>query len=792
MTALTGVVRQSHLWLRLLVLVAVPVVLVLVLGQHAWAADDCAPNSDIPNLLCEPPQPDGSGKVLGIFDVVDNNGVPLSAYTLNVDQGGTLDVISKIIAFLIGVGFEFLKILIGFACWLVDWALDFGLAKVLLEPVSGIAATIYDKVIESLGLKILFLTLAALFAGYHILFKQRAKGWAEIGMSLFIASLATVSLANPGATLMGDGKHEDSGVLGTSKVFALGVADVVLEDRCAKEGSDPGETTTCSGQKKGDSAATAVSRPITDGLVDAFVTRPTFVMYTGLPVTDACSAAYSKSILVRYNWNRLVLPKMIEDKDNADFWDELGHTFSDVFSFDGVTDVLLISTMNPWAIATAVSSEQAEMLDELRDKAKETPAWQRYVTPTDKEFAKACDVESSEDADSPLDDQEISASLDNLISVWFIALAALITVILVVAVSATFLMSQVWMAIEVIRAQPAMIAGILPGGGRNMMWSWVSGVVRVILALALSIWFLTFFLVLIIAYLGAPGTGNTMTVKFVGIVILAGGFLVFRGKVTAAAKNVAQNFSQRMSRKTGGAIHEWDAPASALSNPTRDSKSGLEQLTGDRGTLSKMTGGARHLWKGKAPASGGGGGGTAGKPKKNFKQRVQGAVKLGAEVAVAAGTGGGSAAAKMAAKTALKQRLKNGAKNRLQKSRVGRGTLATARTGRYVVKDAPVTPGRFRNAVAAERRNIENAGQPANGGSRNTPQSGTRTSSQRTRDARRDASRQMRNTRSQARNDGQRLNRAVNGRRNQQQNQRRSSGRGSGLPRGNGGGGRGR
>ncbi|MFJ8073885.1 hypothetical protein ACIQ7Q_08120 [Streptomyces sp. NPDC096176] len=797
MTLLTGAVRQPRFWLRLLVLVAVPLMVTLLLGQQAWAApapeDPCKPNHSIPNLECEPPPPPKNlGKVLGIFDVVDENGVPLSAYGLNVDQGGTLDVISKIIAFLIGLGFNVIKVVIGFACWLVDWALGFGLAKALLNPVSDIAGTIRAQVIDNLGLPGLFLMIVALWGGYHILFKRRSKGWSEIAMSLVIASIAGVTLADPGRVLIGNA--DDSGVLGTTKQFSMHIADVVLDDMCkTPPAPPPGEepkkredlSTTCTDEAKKSSEAQAVSRPITDGLVDAFVQRPVWVLYTGKPIDSACSDAYGKSVLVRYNFNRLVMPKLIEEqKDKEDGWlNGLREVFSEAFSLDGLTDSLLLATGNPWAIYTVIEGEQQEAVEKLKNVAVNHDAWKQYVVPADAQVKEKCGG-----AEGPVEDQQIAASVDNLISVWFIAIAAIIVVCLVLAVSITFLVSQVWMAVEVIRAQPALVAGILPGGGRTVMWNWVAGVFRVVLAIFLSVMFLVFFLVMVIALLNAD-TGEVMTVKFLAIDFLALAFLMFRKKVTAAAKTISKNLGDKLNSSTGG------GGASVFNGAASGGPKALDQLKNDASTLSSVGRGARRLWAGKPGGGAGGGGGqaggdgTAGKPKKNLKQRVQGAVKLGTQVAAAVGTGGTTAAVQATAKTALKNRLKNAAKKRLEKNRVGRATLATARTGRYLGKEAPITRSRFRNAVAAERRNLEDASRPP-----------ADNSARRTRDAQRDASRRMRDARSQTRDGGQRLNGAVNGRRSQQRNQRRSSGssgssgggRGLNNRPGRAGGGRGR
>ncbi|OKJ73805.1 hypothetical protein [Streptomyces sp. CB02460] len=793
MTALTGVIRQPRTWLRLLVLIGVPIVLTLMFTHGAWA-EECksVEPGTVLDLRCTPPTktPD-PGKVMGIFDVVDRNGVPISSYGLNVDSGGMLDVISKIISFLIGVGFSVIRTVIGFACWLVDWALDFGLAKTLLTPVSDIAATVKDQVIDNLALKTLFLTIVALWGGYLILFKQRSKGWMEICTSLVVASIATVTLASPGTFLIGNG--DDTGVLGKTKEFSLEIADVILTQRCdddtkqAEPDSDGKkiEPTTCSGRDDG--REKGVSRPITDGLVDAFIQRPIWVLYTGKGISKECSYAYGQATLARYNFNRFVLPGLVkkEQKDSSGWLDTLGKVFANTFSLDGLAKNLLAATGNPWAIYTAVDDAQQAAIEKFKkDVVKSDPSWKTYIDGEGSKNVKGTDpaVQDACGGDVPMDDQKISASLDNLLSVWFIALAAIIVVALVLAVSCTFLMSQIWMAVEVIRAQPALVAGILPGGGRQMMWKWVSGVVRVILAVFLSVMFLAFFLVMIIAVLDAD-TGQVMTIKFLSIDFIALGFLVFRKKVTAAAKNVSANFGQKMAAKTGG-------EASTFKGAANGSPSALDQFKKDGATFSKVGGKTRDLWRGKVPGEesegegegeGGDGGKAAGKgagqkkPKKGLKDRVQGAVKLGTTVAAAVGTGGTSAALQTSAKAALKARLKNAAKKRaanarkaatqrLNKSRVGRATLATARTGRYLAKDAPITRSRFKNAVATERRNLLR----------------TRPEPSRAQNLSRDASRQMRQTRSQQRSESQRLNRAVNGRRDQHQNRRRST---AGRPR---------
>ncbi|MCX4448384.1 hypothetical protein ACIOEZ_27630 [Streptomyces sp. NPDC087866] len=763
MTALTGVIQQRRHWLRLLVLIGVPIVLMLLFSHHAWAAPDdpCKPKDEVPNLYCIPPEEAHAGKVLGIFDVVDQNGVPISAYGINVDQGGTLDVISKINAFLIGVGFSLIKVVIGFACWLVEWSLGFGLAKELLEPVSGIAASIKSHVIDNLALESLFLTLVALWAAYLILFKQRSKGWMEICTSLVIASIATVTLANPGSFLIGNA--DDSGILGKTKQLALVTSTLILEDNCTadkqkvdKDGNKDDNPTSCSGQEK-KKTATSVSKPITNGLVDAFIQRPTWVLYTGRPISKACSESYGKATLARYNFNRLVMPRIIDEKLGDSWWDSFTAVFSANFSWHGIKENLKHATGSPWGLLTITDQMQKNVMEDFRDAAKDDAAWKQYVDPADAQVASDCKAK-----DAMSDDQQVTASMENVLSVWFIALAAIIVVLLVVSVSITFLISQVWMAMEVIRAQPALIAGILPGGGRTAMWNWVSGVFRVVLAIFLSVMFLTFFLVMIISLLETE-TNEAMTIKFLTIDFVAIAFLAFRKKVTAAAKNISTNFGQKMASKTGGG-----GGASTFSG----SPGGGAQLKSDRATFSKVAGSAGKIWRGGAGGGaganakggaapgkgGGGGGGGGGGKKKNLKSRVQGAVKLGTTVAAAIGTGGTTAAVQATAKTALKNRLKKSAQKRLEKSRAGRATLGAARTGRYIAKDAPVTKARFKNAVGAAKRDLA-----------------ANTDSARAQKAQKDAAREARQKKGQHQSDSKRLNRRVKGNHNHKQSLRRTA-----------------
>jgi hypothetical protein len=244
---------------------------------------------------------DGSDGLLEPFDVKDQYGVPISAYTVDADTGDWTDIDLKIWNILAQLFFGIAKWFIGFACWLIHWALDFGLAKILIGPVDHISSTIRDQVINRLGLPGLFLMFAGLYAGWHIMFKQRSRGFAEAGVSLVVAAAATTVLLSPAQVFLGTQGQPNpggstmllsqDGLLGKAKDLSLQISSLVLSN-------DPNHTQAQSGN---------VSKPITDALVDAFIVKPTQLMLYGQTFDGKCGEAFAHAKLVEYNYNQLGL-----------------------------------------------------------------------------------------------------------------------------------------------------------------------------------------------------------------------------------------------------------------------------------------------------------------------------------------------------------------------------------------------------------------------------------------------------------------------------------------------------
>ncbi|WP_328372937.1 hypothetical protein OG800_49360 (plasmid) [Streptomyces sp. NBC_00445] len=546
------------------------------------------------------------------FDVKDQFGVPISAYTIDADTGDWNDFGLKIWSVLAQLFFGIAKWFIGFASWLIEWALDFGLAKVLVGPVDDIASTIRDQVINRMGLPALFLMFAGVYAGWHIMFKQRSRGFAEAGTSLIIAATATTVLLSPAQVLLGTHDQpspggstmllSQGGLVGKAKDFTLQISALVLSE-------DPSHTPA---------QTSTVSKPIKDALVDAFVVKPTQLMTYGQTFNDPkCAKAFATAKLVKYNY----------DQKGLDFWQG--------------------SRANTDGGAT----------------------YNEQLTNAGDAFLKTCKVKGTEP-------QARKASADMAFSAAFVAVAALIVSILMILVTGGFLTAQGWLAFESIRGHWALCAGILPGGGRGVLWRWASAIVKALLGVVLAILFLAIFILVVLALIDAD-TGSALATKFIAIDIAAIAGLASQKRIKETARQVAVNLNRRLANaRIGGSRH-------SVFNNYRyaETAPGLKQLWGEaRGEarrvsqpLSRAGRSARQLW--------------VGPPQNRRGGRVRAAARLATTAAAAVGTGGASAAAQAVAKQTLKKRLAAAAAHKMSQTRGGRATMATgkaaAAAGKY-------------------------------------------------------------------------------------------------------------
>ncbi|MFE8978532.1 hypothetical protein ACFYM7_34695 [Streptomyces cyaneofuscatus] len=458
------------------------------------------------------------GGVLGVFNVTDANGLPISVYTVKSDTGDLTEWELGIQNLLTEFTFLGTKWLIAFCCWLIAWSLSFGLAKLLLVPVLAVANSLHTRVILELGLPTLFLAVCALICVCRILFGDRAKGWGDAALSILLAALTTTLLASPPQALLG----EESGAIAVTRGLALEVADVILDADPVLTGVDQEQT--------GAVTSASLARPLTDALTDAFIVRPSMLLQYGRVFDGACARKYAEMRVEQLVFDRKVQSRMDKLKKVTAYADYLSPIGAPVSSWYDTT----MDMSTRWAI-------------------------DHFGDPPAERFEAACvpgDVAAAK-----------RASLDKLGGGIFLLIAALIVALLIVRLAGSFLVAQCRIAWDAVRGEPALIIGTIPGAGRGYLWDWAASVLRSLSQMLTSVISLAVFIIILQAVLDPAQEewGNELTLRFIVVDLLCIGAFIKRKKLAARSRQTAANVRAKLSSSRIGGTHgsAFAPPASA-------------------------------------------------------------------------------------------------------------------------------------------------------------------------------------------------------------------------------------
>ncbi|MFI5634698.1 hypothetical protein ACIA8E_36190 [Streptomyces sp. NPDC051664] len=465
-----------------------------------------------------------NGGVLSAFEVTDRDGNPISSYRIYSDTGGWKDWDLKIEAFLVDLLFLSVQWLVSFACFLISWSLAFQLARLLLKPALTVSDALYSNVLVQLGLPSLFLTYAAVVAGWHLMFGRKARGWGEAGAALVISALAVTTLAAPPQMLL----SEQHGAVGSARALAVEVAALILDNEEASKTpktaiNDDLNDKVPAGASAGAqvrSNASALARPITDELVDAFVVRPAMLLSYGQVFEGSCAKKYRDSRIqqaVADRWLDDVLDSPEDAAQKKIPW--IGDTVGDLM--DGVTaapeDIIKSRIKNVGPITT---------------------------------FEKACVKGDAKGLKK--------ASMDKVGGAAFMALAALLVCLFITVLDAAFLYAQVCIVKEAMIAKVALAVGVLPGPGRSWLWSRGTSILRYLGLMVLAVSALAILIVVVKGIINAPEKDlpGGVTVRFIVIDIVCVGSFFYRKKLVRATENL----SLRARARLGNTVLGGSAP----------------------------------------------------------------------------------------------------------------------------------------------------------------------------------------------------------------------------------------
>ncbi|WP_326695694.1 hypothetical protein [Streptomyces sp. NBC_01766] len=272
---------------------------------------------------------DGQSGILGPLNVKTPEGVRLDHYELTGGGDGPIDTVMRFI--LTGI-FALSRTLVGFACWLVDWAYRFPVIDKLTGPAQHVADAYQQHIVTPLGLAPLFLGWAFVFGLMLLMRGRRAQGIGEIALTLLISAIAATSFVRPDVML------GYNGPLQQTQRAALEAAVITADHGEAKTPDSPCDLisgparATCqsdtaaaarSGDKKAQDAARReqcsavagpardtclsgdpvlaagdVSKPITATLTTTLVVQPYMLLEYGrvLDKDDPLYAAHKKSL----------------------------------------------------------------------------------------------------------------------------------------------------------------------------------------------------------------------------------------------------------------------------------------------------------------------------------------------------------------------------------------------------------------------------------------------------------------------------------------------------------------
>ncbi|MFI8201012.1 hypothetical protein ACIF6K_31570 [Streptomyces sp. NPDC085942] len=451
------------------------------------------------------------GGVLSAFEVTDRDGNPVSSYRIYADTGDWSDWDLSAAKFAVEMLFLGNKWLVCFACFLISWSLSFSLAHLLLKPVLTVSNSLYSGAIVQMGLPLLFLTFTLVVAAGHLLFGSRVRGWGEMAAGLVLSALAIGALASPPQLLLGP----DTGAVATVKAIALETATLVLDGEAV---DSQGRTTTDAGWEKaptGDTVgaqvrdrATAMARPVTDALVDAFVVRPAMYLSYGRTFENPargggpqCGTMFRDSRIEQAVFDREMDEKLASDNKLLEKVPLIGGTLSDLSA--GVS-----------APGDALLKERAAQKGPLA------------------EFEKKC-VKNAASAKK--------ASPDKVGGAFFMLIATFLTCAFIIVLVCGFLFAQVQIAIEAVLAKVALAFGVLPGPGRGWLWDRATAIARALALMLTSVISLAVFIVVVNAVLDAsdqelPGG---LAVRFIVLDAICVAAFIYRRRLARTSRRLA-------------------------------------------------------------------------------------------------------------------------------------------------------------------------------------------------------------------------------------------------------------
>jgi hypothetical protein len=262
-----------------------------------------------------------TGDFLAPLNVTTSEGAPINGYELAASGGSLLNIEGQSLTFVLGGLFTIVQLLVGLACWAIEFAFSFPLFGMLAGPAQQVSDAYERVVVDSLGLKGLLLSWAFVFGLVTMVRGRVGRGVGEILLTLVIAALSASVLVRPDYLL------SEQGPLVRTQQAAAEVATTTVNSydwggKIASGGpcdnTSGGAERACYQREASTVTAEQVTRPLQDSVTNSLVVKPYMLLQYGRildPGKESDRAAYQ----VHLKWvSGRYLPASSEADDTED------------------------------------------------------------------------------------------------------------------------------------------------------------------------------------------------------------------------------------------------------------------------------------------------------------------------------------------------------------------------------------------------------------------------------------------------------------------------------------------
>ncbi|MCX4554226.1 hypothetical protein [Streptomyces sp. NBC_01500] len=237
--------------------------------QVAYAADGASGGTDL----------------MAPLNVDSSEGVPIEGYELSSQSGSVLSFKSNAYVFVMSGLFTFVRVLVGLACWALEFAFRLPVLHLLADPAQKMSDAYNHAVVDTLGLKGLLLAWAFVFGLILFVRGKVGKGLGEIVLTLLIAAFAASAFVRPDYLLASNGPIAQT-EQAAAEISQQSVNSHDWGGKIATEGpcdrmAGNSERSCAAHEASRPVSAADVTRPIQDALTNALVVKPFMLLEYG-------------------------------------------------------------------------------------------------------------------------------------------------------------------------------------------------------------------------------------------------------------------------------------------------------------------------------------------------------------------------------------------------------------------------------------------------------------------------------------------------------------------------------